>query len=143
MTRSILENGWWALLLLATIMVSCLMLALESPVEELTVMHPRNMYKIDLMMMMMIIGTETLVTQVIHPRNMYKIDLVLFGIFGVEFVLKIVDHGVLWEHPQAYFRQAWNCLDAFILGCTAFDLIIKIIGVNSSTLSVLGCVFYA
>ena len=116
MTRSILENGWWALLLLATIMVSCLMLALESPVEELTVMH---------------------------PRNMYKIDLVLFGIFGVEFVLKIVDHGVLWEHPQAYFRQAWNCLDAFILGCTAFDLIIKIIGVNSSTLSVLGCVFYA
>ena len=47
MTRRVLENGWWNQLLLASIFVSCLVLALESPVEEQTLVQPETMDKID------------------------------------------------------------------------------------------------
>ena len=112
-TRSVLNNGWWNLLLLSTIMVSCLMLALESPVEELSI---------------------------VHPRNMFKIDLVLFGVFAAEFIIKIVDHGIYWEHPQAYFRSGWNRLDFFILVCTLMDFMVVWIGISNSTTRALGSV---
>jgi hypothetical protein len=115
--RSILENGWWSLLLLATVVISCLMLALESPVEELTL---------------------------IHPNNMQKIDLALFVIFVLEFIFKILRHGIFWEHPEAYFRSGWNCTDFFILTCTVLDFILlqlQQMGVMSaSALSALGAV---
>jgi hypothetical protein len=99
-TRSILENGWWNLILLATIALSCIALALESPVEELTV---------------------------VHPRNMQKIDMALYVVFCTEFVIKLFNHGIFWEHPDAYFRQAWNCLDFTILSFTTLDYILSVI----------------
>ena len=38
-------------------------------------------------------------------------DYVFFAIFLLEFLLKIIDRGVYWEHPNAFFRLSWNILD--------------------------------
>jgi len=111
-TRHILQNGWWNLALLATIALSCLVLALESPVEELAV---------------------------VRPENMDKIDTALFVVFCIEFVIKIFDHGIFWEHPEAYFRQAWNCLDFCILSCTVLDFVLASI-FSGQNLAALGSV---
>ena len=115
--KSILENGWWQLILLATIVLSCLMLALESPIDELTL---------------------------VHPSNMQKIDAALFVVFCIEFWIKILSHGIFWEHPEAYFRSAWNCLDFTILACTVLDFIVlqleQMGAMDASALAALGAV---
>ncbi len=113
MTRRVLENGWWNQLLLASILVSCLVLALESPVEEQTL---------------------------VQPETMDKIDVALFSVFLTEFIIKIFNHGIFWEHPLAYFRQSWNCLDFFILSCTVLDFLVSRLFAPGNSPPVLGAV---
>ena len=42
-------------------------------------------------------------------------DYAFFGIFMLEFIMKVLDTGVFWEGPKTYFKQAWNFLDFFLL----------------------------
>jgi len=57
-------------------------------------------------------------------------DYVFFVIFAFEFAIKILEHGVLWEHELAYFRQGWNVLDFLILLLQLLDMI-GVDGLNS------------
>ncbi|EKX42225.1 hypothetical protein GUITHDRAFT_55227, partial [Guillardia theta CCMP2712] len=87
-------NKWFDVLILCTIILSCIMLALDSPIEE-------NM--------------------VIKPQNVLKVEYALFTMFSLEFLVKVLDHGFYWEHPQAYLRSTWNILDFTILLCSILD----------------------
>jgi ABC-type multidrug transport system fused ATPase/permease subunit len=50
-------------------------------------------------------------------------DYVFFGIFGLEFLLKVMDTGLAFEGPEAYFRKVWNWIDFVLLCAQALDFI--------------------
>ena len=50
-------------------------------------------------------------------------DFAFYGIFMLEFVLKVLDNGIALEGPQAYFRNAWNWLDFVLLISQTLDFI--------------------
>ena len=50
-------------------------------------------------------------------------DTGFFVIFVAEFVVKVLHHGLYWEHKLAYFKQSWNVLDFVILVFQTLDLI--------------------
>jgi hypothetical protein len=93
--RDILENAWYQRSILWSIIVSCVVLILDSPIPEY-----RRM------------GRDAA----------YYINIVTFVLHIVEMFLKILDHGIYWEHPQAYFRVSWNRLDFICILAQALDL---------------------
>ena len=96
MARNIAQDPWFERGILLTILVSAIFLAMQSPIREYSTI-------------------DLAVAQ-------YS-DYVFFVIFAFEFVVKILEHGVLWEHELAYFRQGWNVLDFFILMLQLLDMI--------------------
>ena len=83
--------------ILVTIFVSAVVLAMESPVATYSS---------------------------IDPEIAVYIDYAFFIVFLFEFVVKVLEYGLYWEHAtKAYFRQAWNQLDFFILVFQLLDII--------------------
>jgi hypothetical protein len=94
--RTILLNVWFDRLILLTILVSAASLALESPIPEYSLIDPE-------------IGKNA--------------EFGFVTLFGLEFILKIMDRGILWESKRAYFRSSWNCLDFTILTFQLIDVL--------------------
>ena len=64
-------------LILLAIVISCVVLVLDSPIPEYA--------RID--------------------KDLAEgLNNATFAIFIIEMVLKMLDRGIFWEHPQAYFR---------------------------------------
>jgi hypothetical protein len=82
--------------MLVTILVSAVILALESPIPEYSS---------------------------IDEKTGGRLDLVFFTIFSFEFVVKVLEHGIYWEHKDAYLTQQWNQLELVILLFQLCDII--------------------
>eukprot|EP00961_Rhodomonas_salina_P079994 1075224-Rhodomonas_salina.2 len=76
--RDLYDNKWFENMILTCIIISTTCLAVDSPISDFSMLD---------------------------PEFFWKADVALFCIFLIEFLLKLLDHGVYWEHPQAYFRQ--------------------------------------
>ena len=50
-------------------------------------------------------------------------DYAFYGVFMTEFVFKVLDTGVAFESPDAYFRSSWNWLDFTLLAAQSLDII--------------------
>ena len=111
MARNIAQDPWFERGILLTILVSAIFLAMQSPIREYSTI-------------------DLAVAQ-------YS-DYVFFVIFAFEFVVKILEHGVLWEHELAYFRQGWNVLDFFILMLQLLDMI-GVDGLSRACVSCASC----
>ena len=59
----------------------------------------------------------------IDPEHASYLNLVTFVVFLLEMILKILDKGLFWEHPQAYFRVGWNLLDFIVVLAQAFEIV--------------------
>lgn len=86
--RALLLNVWFDRLILLTILTSTVMLAMSSPVQDYSMLD--------------------------ETAALYA-DYIFLSVFGLEFVLKILDQGLFWESNRAYFRSSWNLLDFAIL----------------------------
>lgn len=97
--RWLLDSTPWTIFILLTIFASAVFLALDSTIPSKA-----------------IVDADTAAVA----------DIVFFSIFVLEFVVKLLDNGVFWEHKKAYFRQGWNLLDFVLLLFQVLDLL----GVN-------------
>ena len=95
LVRDVLGNIYYQRLILLSIVISCVVLVLQSPIEEYS--------RID----------KDLAT---------NLNTGTFVLFLLEMVLKILDRGLFWEHPQAYFRVSWNVLDFIVVVAQALDM---------------------
>jgi hypothetical protein len=43
----------------------------------------------------------------------------------------MLDHGLFWEHPKAYFRVSWNVLDFIVVVAQALDMMNALEGANA------------
>jgi len=50
-------------------------------------------------------------------------DYIFYGIFMVEFILKVLDTGIAFEGPEAFFRKGWNWIDFVLLVAQSLDFI--------------------
>jgi len=93
--RDFLRNVWFDRLILFSICLSAASLAMESPIKEYNSLD---------------------------PEVSRQADLCFLALFAIEFVMKLLDRGVLWENKRAYFRVSWNLLDFFILLFQVLDV---------------------
>ena len=104
LVRDVLENAWYQRLILFAILVSCVVLVLDSPIPEYS--------RID--------------KELANTLNLWT-----FIIFILEFVLRLLDKGIYWEHPKAYFRVGWNILDFIVVIAQALDMLNLVNGLNT------------
>lgn len=95
LVRDILDNVYYQRLILLCIVISCVVLVLDSPIPEYS--------RID-------------------KSLAEALNNATFAIFVIEMVLKLLDRGIFWEHPQAYFRVGWNVLDFIVVLAQALDM---------------------
>jgi len=104
LVRDILDNVYYQHMILLTIIVSCVVLILDSPIPEYS--------NID--------------------KNLAdSLNTGTFVLFVLEMVLKILDKGLAWEHPQAYFRVGWNVLDFIVVVAQALDMMDALSGLKT------------
>lgn len=84
--------------ILTLIILSTLMLTLESPL-----MDPESERAI----------------------NLYWIDVVVTGFFTMELVLKVVVYGFLFNGDESYMKSSWNIMDFFIVVFSLISLAAK------------------
>jgi len=90
--------------ILLTILASTAMLAIDTPIDSKNILF----------------GKPTVIA-----------DYVFFSIFTAEFCIKILLHGIFWEHKDAYFRKGWNILDFCILLFQGIDIFSDVDGIKS------------
>jgi len=96
LVQDVLENSNYQRLLMTSIILSCIVLILDSPIPAYS--------NID--------------------NNLAQlINLITFVLFTLEMVLKILHRGIFWEHPLAYFRSGWNILDFIVIVAQALDML--------------------
>ena len=86
--RDTVQNPWFDRSILVVILISTAFLATDTPVKTL---------------------------EIISPTVMLQADYTFFGCFLIEFIMKVLDHGIYWESKRAYFKSGWNVLDFLIL----------------------------
>nr|XP_047138461.1 voltage-dependent R-type calcium channel subunit alpha-1E isoform X2 [Hydra vulgaris] len=52
------------------------------------------------------------------------IDYGFSTIFTLEAILKIINYGLIL-HPGAFFRDAWNCVDMFVVACSITSIVLS------------------
>ena len=65
------------------------------------------------------IRSKSLVT----PEIVLYADYVFYGIFMMEFIMKVLDNGIAFEGPEAYFRKGWNWIDFVLLVAQSLDFL--------------------
>ncbi|EKX41991.1 hypothetical protein GUITHDRAFT_164211 [Guillardia theta CCMP2712] len=94
--RNLVESSLFRVFMMTTILVSTIFLALSSQIPS---------------------------ESVVDSASMSTADLIFFIIFSFEFVVKVIDRGILFEGPGTYFRERWNFLDFFLLLFQGLDLL--------------------
>jgi len=90
----ITSSVWFERVIFLAIVVSAVILALDSPVEY---------YRLA------------------SPDLIQVCEYIFLTVFAAEFVLKLLVHGI-WTHEAAYFRSWWNVLDFIILASQVLDV---------------------
>ena len=104
LVRDVLGNFYYQRLILLAIIISCVVLVLESPIEEYSLID------------------KTLAN---------NLNTATFVLFLLEMILNMLDHGLFWEHPKAYFRVSWNVLDFIVVVAQALDMMNALEGANA------------
>eukprot|EP00112_Aurelia_sp_Birch-Aquarium-sp1_P018408 Seg4389.2 transcript_id=Seg4389.2/GoldUCD/mRNA.D3Y31 product="Voltage-dependent calcium channel type A subunit alpha-1" protein_id=Seg4389.2/GoldUCD/D3Y31 len=94
--HKLVNSSWFDPFILACILISSALLALEDTVHE-----------------------EATINKVLK-----YCDFVFTPIFALEVVLKILNYGVVL-HPGAYFRDSWNFMDALVVGSAIASLVLS------------------
>lgn len=93
--HNLVNSNWFDPFILACILISSALLAVEDTVDE-----------------------DATVNKVLG-----YIDFIFTPIFALEVILKILNYGVVL-HPGAYFRDSWNVMDALVVGSAIASLVL-------------------
>ena len=93
--HKLVNSNWFDPFILACILISSALLAVEDTVNE-----------------------DATVNKVLG-----YIDFIFTPIFALEVILKILNYGVVL-HPGAYFRDSWNVMDALVVGSAIASLVL-------------------
>ena len=94
--HKLVNSNWFDPFILACILISSALLAVEDTVHE-----------------------DATVNKVLG-----YIDFIFTPIFALEVILKILNYGVVL-HPGAYFRDGWNAMDALVVGSAIASLVLS------------------
>ena len=94
--HNLVNSKWFDPFILACILISSALLAVEDTVNE-----------------------DATVNKVLG-----YIDFIFTPIFALEVILKILNYGAIL-HPGAYFRDSWNVMDALVVGSAIASLILS------------------
>ena len=94
--HKIVDSNWFDPFILACILISSALLAVENTVNE-----------------------DATVNKVLG-----YIDFIFTPIFALEVVVKILNYGVVL-HPGAYFRDGWNIMDAMVVAAAIASLVLS------------------
>ena len=94
--HKLVNSKWFDPFILACILISSALLAVEDTVNEGATVN----------------------------KVLGYIDFIFTPIFAIEVILKILNYGVIL-HPGAYFRDGWNAMDALVVGSAIASLVLS------------------
>ena len=87
------RNPYWESFILASIIISSLILAIDGPTADKTSVQGKQIWGV-----------------------IDRVDLAFVVIFTLEATLKLVAVGLYCESKDAYLKSTWNLLDIFLVG---------------------------